>query len=222
MFGNSVHALKCRAIFLLVVCCCAVHADAQELPLLGQLPQLGPDWVLQKQGWFPEKQEAGKKPFYEGAWATFTNSKTGDIMSFAADRYANGTSRTLKGGGTEQSASEMFPGGLPRFMHNFKHDGPLDSGWDLVDEIRSSVITIQTGMRNAAGKYVKAKALQYSYVYESKAGSAPNRLAHGYVLDFGGTAIFIQHTSAHVITSDDAMGVAMSVLRNHPSSGLKQ
>ena len=84
------------------------------------------------------------------------------------------------------------------------------------------MITIQTGIRNAAGKYVKAHALQYSYVYESKTGSAPNRLAHGYVLDFGGTAIFIQHTSAHVITSDEVMGVAMSVLRNHPSSGLKQ
>ena len=215
-------SMKHRIIFLLSVCCYALHADAQELPLLGQLPQLGPDWVLQKQGWFPEKPEAGKKVSYEGAWATFTNSKTGDIMSFAADRYANGTSRTLKGGGTEQSASEMFPDGLPRFRHDFRRDGPFDSGWDLVDTIRSSVITIHTGMRNAAGKYVKAKALQYSYVYESRTGSAPNRLAHGYVLDFDGTAIFIQHTSAHAITSDEAMEVAMSVLRDHPSSGLKQ
>jgi hypothetical protein len=50
----------------------------------------------------------------------------------------------------------------------------------------------------------------------------PNRLAHGYVIDFAGTAIFIQHTSEHVITSDEAMGTALSVLRNHPSSGLKQ
>ena len=214
--------MKYRIIFLLSVCCHALHADAQELPLLGKLPQLGPDWVLQKQGWLPEKQEAGKKPYREDAWATFTNSKTGDIMSFAAERYANITSRALVGGAVEQSASEMFPDGLPRFRHNFKRDGPFDSGWDLVDVIRSSVITIQTGIRNAAGKYVKAHALQYSYVYESKAGTASNRLAHGYVLDFGGTAIFIQHTSAHVITSDEAMGVAMSVLRNHPSSGLKQ
>ena len=66
--------MKHRAIFLLVVCSCAIHVDAQELSLLGRLPQLGWDWLLQK-------QEAKKKGAYEYSWATFTNSKTGDRKS---------------------------------------------------------------------------------------------------------------------------------------------
>lgn len=52
--------------------------------------------------------------------------------------------------------------------------------------------------------------------------SARNLLGHGYVLAFGDTAIFVQHTSTRVITFEDAMNMAKCVLRNHPSSGLIQ
>ena len=200
--------MRYRSIFLLVVCCYSPHADAQELPLLGKLPQLGREWVLQKQGWFPEKQEAGKKADYEGAWATFTNSKTGDIMSFAADRYPN-TKRAVGNSPVRQAATDMFPGGLPTFMLNRHGD------WNI-SEIRGSVITLATG----GPKGVEVEALEYSLVYESREISTPNRLGHGYVLAFGDTVIFVQHTSTHVITSDDAVGTAISVLRIH--LGLKQ
>ena len=43
-----------------------------------------------------------------------------------------------------------------------------------------------------------------------------------YVLAFGDTVIFVQHTSTRVITFEDAMDMAKCVLRNHPSSGLIQ
>ena len=114
-----------------------------------------------------------------------------------------------------QAATDMFPGGLPRFMH----DHP--TGWIIADVIRFSVITLETGA-DATRKNVKAEALEYSYVYESEAHSATNRLAHGYVLAFGDTVVFVQHTSTHVITSDDAKSTALSLLRNHPSSRPKQ
>lgn len=203
--------MKTRKLLLLVVCYCAVHADAQELPLLGKLPQLGREWVLQKQGSFPQKQDTNKKVDYEGAWATFTNSKSGDIMSFAADRYPN-TKRAVGSSAQRQSACDMFPGGLPRFMLDKPPRG-------TVNEIRGSVITLGTGS-DAARKNVDVEALEYSLVYESEDPSAPNRLGHGYVLAFGDTVIFVQHTSTHAITSDDAVGMATSVLRIH--LGLKQ
>ncbi len=180
---------------------------AQELSLLGRLPQLGRDWSLQK-------QDAKKKGAYEYSWATFTNSKTGDRISFAADKYTN-ASRTVGSSPTHQAAIDMFPGGLPMFMDD-------RSSWGrIVDTIRFNVITLETGV-DATHQNVKAEALEYTYVYEHEARFAPNRLAHGYVLAFGDTCVFIQHTSTHVITSDDARSATLSVLRNLSSSRPRQ
>lgn len=199
--------MKYRTIFLLVICCFALHVGAQELPLLGRLPELGRDWLLLK-------QETKKEGTYEYSWASFTNSKNGDLFSFVADKWRN-TNRTVGSSPTRESTLSMSAGGLPRWMH----DRP--SGWSVADAIRFSVITLETG-RDGTLKNVKAEAFEYSYVYESEARSAPNRLAHGYVLAFGDTCVYVQHTSTHVITSEDARSWALFVLRNHPSSRPKQ
>ena len=148
--------MKYRVIFLLSVCCYALHADAQELPLLGKLPQLGREWVLQKQGCSPQKQETKKKGAYEWSWATFTNSKTDDIMSFAADRSPN-TKSAVGDAAVRQASIDMFPGGLPRFMLN----GP--AGWRVI-ELRGSVITLGTGRISNTQKNIDVEALEYSLV----------------------------------------------------------
>ena len=101
----------------------------------------------------------------------------------------------------------------------FMSDQP--NRWVIADTVRFSVVTVETGV-DASHENVKAEALEYTYVYEHEAHSAPNRLAHGYVLAFGDTCVFVQHTSTHVITSDDARSAALSVLRNHPFSRPKQ
>ena len=191
--------MKCPAFFPLVAFCFAIHADAQELSLLGHLPRLGRDWLLQEQG--TKKERA-----YEYSWASFTNSKTGALISFAADKYTN-ASRSVESSPVRQAAIDMFPGGLPRFMPD--HPGR----WVISDTIRFSVVTLETGA-DATSQNLKAQALEYSYVYESAARAFPNRLAHGYVLAFDDTCFFIQHTSVHVITSDDARGTALAMLRN--------
>jgi hypothetical protein len=204
MFGDF-RVTKLRATFLLLVCCYSIRVDAQELSLLGGLPQLGRDWLLQK-------QDTKSEGSYEYSWATFTNSKTGDLISFAAEKYGN-ANRAVGSDPVRQAATEMFPGGLPRFMQ----DRP--TGWIIADIVRFSVVMLETGV-DATRKNVKAEALEYSYVYKSEAHSAPNRLAHGYVLAFGATVVFVQHTSTRVITSDDAKSTVLSVLRDHPSSRL--
>jgi len=93
--------------------------------------------------------------------------------------------------------------------------------WRIADTVRFSVVSLETGV-DATHQNMKAEALEYSYVYEDEARSAPNRLAHGYVLAFGDACVFVQHTSTHVITSEDAKGMALSVLRSHPSNRPKQ
>jgi len=196
--------MKHRAILILIVCCAAIaHVNGQELSLLGQLPQLGRDWSLRQ-------RETKREGAYEYSWAIFTNSKTGDLISFAADKYTN-ADRKVRYDPVRQAATDMFPGGLPRFMKNGV------TGWALADVIRFSVVTLETGV-DATRKNVKAEALEYSYVYESDSHSEANRLAHGYVLAFGDTVVFVQHTSAHVITSEAAKSMAISLLRDHPSS----
>jgi hypothetical protein len=199
--------MKTRIIFLLVACCIAIQIEAQELSLVGHLPQLGRDWLLQK-------QETKKAGVYEYSWATFTNSKTGDIIAFAADKYTK-ANRTVGSDPVRQAAIDMFPGGLPRFMS----DRP--AGWTIADVIRFSVVTLETGV-DATGKNVKAEALEYTYVYESDARSAPRRMAHGSGIAFGDTVVFVQHTSTHIITSDEAKGTMLSVLRNLKSRQTKE
>lgn len=196
--------MKFRVIFFLLACGHAHHLNAQEFSLLGKLPELGREWVLQNHGSLPEKAAPVEKGAYESSWATFTNAKTGDIISFAADRYTN-IDRRVTDGSVHQSACDMFPGGLPRFMFRGM------PGWRVADTIRFSVITIG-----------QVEALEYSFVYESDSASAPNRLGHGYALAFGDTIIFVQHTSEHVITTEDANAMAVSLLHSHSERDLKQ
>ncbi len=96
------------ATFVLVIVCSAAVSHAQELPLFGRLPQPGRDWTLRDQG-------ADKDPRsgYEYAWAMFTNPKSGDILSFVADRYDNVVVRTVGDAAVRQASSDMFPGGYP-------------------------------------------------------------------------------------------------------------
>jgi hypothetical protein len=194
--------MKLSPIFFLLLCCLPHHVNAQEVPLLGKLPQLGPGWALQNKGTLPEGKNPKEKGSYEGSWATFTNTKNGDLISFAADRYT-GIDRNVWDFAVRQSACDMFPIGLPRFMN------AETSGWSITDTLRFGVIRIGT-----------AEALEYSFVYESDSDSAPNRLGHGYVLAFGDTVVFVQHTSALVITSADANSMAVSLLGSH-SSGME-
>jgi hypothetical protein len=172
--------------------------------LLGELPQLGRDWLLRQ-------QEATNRGGYEYSWATFTNSKTGDILSFAADRYTNGVVRTVRSAPSRQAAIDMFPAGLPLFMPKGKED---ISGWRIVDTLRFNTIALETGVLPGL-KNQKTEALEYSYVYENEDKKHSNLLAHGYVMAFGDTVVFVQQTSIHVIESTDVNSIALSLIRTH-------
>ena len=203
------------AFLLLIACCAAVpHASSQELPLFGQIPQPGREWTLREKG-------APQKGIYQYSWATFTNSKTGDILSFVADQWTN-VVRKVGDSPVQQAATDMFPGGYPR-GHMRTPTQPIEPSDWLIDEVlRFHVVTLQTGVEAGGRKKLKAEALEYSYVYELRTKALPNRLAHGYVVAFGATVIFIQHTSTNIIASYDVNSIALSLIQNHPSSRPKQ
>lgn len=193
--------------FLIVCFTAAPKASSQELPLLGGLPQPGREWTLRERGTDHDRS-------YEYAWATFTNAKTGDILSFVADRYPN-VVRKVGADAVRQAATDMFPGGYPRGFMRTPTQPTKPSDWMVIDVLRFNIVTLETGVE-AGLENRKAEALQYSFVYEDRAKGLPNRLAHGYVIAFGDTVVFIQHTSAHVIESTDANSIALSMIRNHP------
>ena len=88
------------------------------------------------------------------------------------------------------------------------------SGGSIVYTLRFNTITLETGVQ-AGLKNQKAEALEYSYVYENEDKKRPNLLAHGYVMAFGDTVVFVQHTSSRVIESTDVNSIALSLLRTH-------
>jgi hypothetical protein len=197
---------RISAILVFFVCYFALaQANGQEIPLIGKLRPLGRDWSL--------RQQATKlKGDYEYSWATFTNSKTGDILSFAADRYTNGIVRKVTSEPVRQAATDKFcQGGFPGSMP--MQTGDI-AGWRLAEAVRFHTITLETGV--AAGlKNSEAEALEYTYVYDNEQRKYPNRLAHGYAIAFGDTLVFVQHTSTHVIESSEVNGIASLIIRNH-------
>lgn len=186
----------------------AADIERQSFPMLGQLPSLGRDWSLREKG-------ATKERGYENSWVAYTNSKTGDLMSFAAVKYSNkehpdGIPTAVTRDPVREAAISMFPGGLPRFMLT-----KLDE-WCVVDTIRFNTVTLETGTQGEVKQNRKAEALEYTYVYEHQNQQKhPNRLAHGYGMVFGATAIFVQHTSSHIIESHDVNSIALYLVENH-------
>jgi hypothetical protein len=165
------------------------------------IPKPGAEWTPKGQRSLEEKGD-----HYQAAWATFVNASTGDILAFAMDRYA-GTNREVGGGAMQQSGNDMFPGGYPRFAR--KEFWP--TGWNIYF-VRSNVVTLGTGA--LPGKWNRDfKALEFTYIYEDEMRKSPNRMGHGYAIAFGDTVFYVQETSTHVITDEDAQSMAIELAR---------
>jgi hypothetical protein len=48
---------------------------------------------------------------------------------------------------------------------------------------------------------------------EGDYGENPNRMGHGYAIAFGDTVFYVQETSTHVITDEDAQSMAIELAR---------
>jgi hypothetical protein len=161
--------MKVRAaasLFLTAWLATGVLASGQELPMFGQLPKLNERWRVREQG----KDDASPIAL---SWIVLTNSQSGDMLSFAAQKIVGrkGFPKVNRGPWSD-TAADMFPGGHPAW------NKPLGQSF-AVHWIRNEVVELST-VDGATGKNIKEEALQYTLVYEDKTGT--NRLAHGYAL----------------------------------------
>jgi hypothetical protein len=68
-------------LFMLIAAVAAAHsARGEELVMFGSLPDPGKEWSVLKKG------SRADDSFYSFSWVVFTNSRTGDMLSFVADR----------------------------------------------------------------------------------------------------------------------------------------
>lgn len=189
--------MKARAaesLFLITWLATALLSRSQELPMFGQLPKLDKRWTLCDQG-------TNVTASYGLSWVVLTNSQSGDMLSFAAQRFGTNAFPSVNRAWSDMAA-DIFPGGYPAWSkppgQNFR-----------VYWIRNDVVELST-VDSATGKNIKEEALEYTLVFEDKTGT--NRLAHGYALALDELRVFIQHTSTKAITPDTAHEMASGLI----------
>jgi hypothetical protein len=172
----------------------AVHcAGGEVLPPFGQLPDSGKTWKLREQGKYGS-------PSFQWHWVILTNSETADVLSYAAHRLEPGESRELIH--LSDPAHEIFPAGDPTWTAAPR---PHLTGHPIRNRVTKLDLSDSTAKRD-----LSQEALEYSFVQEEERGT--NRLAHGYALVFDDVAVYIQHTSTKIITSEFAHDRAVSLL----------
>jgi hypothetical protein len=180
------------------------HSVAVELRGFGPLPSLGQMWKLRDQGIYGTAPQGW-------AWAVFTNSQSGDLMSFAVENCGTRSAPKVSLSGPWLStASEAFPNGNPMWVGNPGQG--LRGNW-----IRHNLIELTVG-DSRLKKNISHDAIEYSIVFEDdvpRTETGTNRLAHGYGLALGNLRVLVQHTSTRAITSEDAQSMVAQLLALH-------
>jgi len=175
--------------------------SALELPSFGPIPAIEKKWKLREQG----KSDAS---IFAWNWIVFTNSENGDVLSFAAHRFAPGERRELIY--LSDTAHESFVDGFPMWSRGESAAASMESV--SMESIRNRVVKLDL-MNSAARKDLSQEALEFSFVREVAHGT--NLMAHGYALVFEDGAVLVQHLSARPMASAFANGLAVSLLSSN-------
>ena len=184
-------------LFVAIGCLCLLpEVNAQNLPLFGELPNLGKQWKLRDHG--------DASPFH---WVVLTNAETSDLLSFASYklRLKSGVKQDLIY--LSDTAHEIFPGGHPVW--------PADSvqGFGFsISPIRNAVMKLEFWDRTSRRDQ---EALEYTFIRVQEQKNGTNQMAHGYAVVFDSVAVFVQHTSTKPITFDLANDTAIKLLEIH-------
>src|SRR6266478_1043306 len=83
------------------------HASSQEFAMFGRLPGLDKSWILDERG-------TNRTSYSVESWIIFTNSTSGDVLSFYEKRYGNKpVPKPVNQGPWTEMAISIFPGGYP-------------------------------------------------------------------------------------------------------------
>ena len=198
--------MKARAfgLFLLVAWFAAGDgAVAEDLPFFGKLPKLGENWKLQAQG----------KSGESWGWVVMTDSKSGDLLSFAAHRLGPEEKRQLTPGEhtgliyLSDTSREIFPNGI--WCETRKREKSKDGSNST---IRNRIEKLGLPV-SAARKNRDHEVLEYTFIIEEE-GSG-NRMVNGYAFVLGDLSVFVQHTSFKPITDYVAQDTAVALITLH-------
>ena len=167
---------------------------AQELTDFGKLLELGEDW---------SKKDDGRTRSGEYSWANFVNTQSGDVLSFVAWKTSG---QTVRHSPVRQASIETFT------SDGYAYVSTRSLGEPIADTIRNQIVQVDVA-NHAADQRFAVEAIRFSYVYEGDRD--PPSMAHGYAVAFGEIAVFVQHTSKHIITSELASNILYEVIWRH-------
>ena len=187
---KALHAL----IFLIGLLSQDAGAEDRELPIDRKLPKIGNEWSRRK--------DDGKKGDY--SWVNFESKhQVGEVLSFVAWKVP--PKAAVTDGFVMQASVETFwSDGNARFTGT-------KAGLPIKDMLRHQIVPIKIGTKEMKHEI---DTIEYTYVYEGDRETTV-RLAHGYCLVFGETALFVQHTSNNMIDSELAFEMAAGLLSRH-------
>jgi hypothetical protein len=166
------------------------RASGHELPMFGAVPKLSEEWRV--------RERETEVPRFNGtlrvSYLVLTNSKTGDFLSFCAEKLNDKPFAKANRVPWSDMASARFPGGYTTW-HQPKEYKPV------VYWLRNEIMDVSVVDTNRNTNY-KEQALEYTVIFEERSG--PSRLAHGYMIPMGEFRIQVQHTSTNVVTSEFA------------------
>jgi hypothetical protein len=177
------------ALIILLALSPTLPGRAEELAPFGELPKPGKDWAAHKSG------KDGP-----ASWTIWQNARTGDLLSFFARPRTAGEKNDLLS--FSDSACEVFCADGERPANDSKERYN-------VAPIRFKVVPL--GLVTGEKKHLSNEALEYTWVEEPENGGE-TRMANGYVMFFGDTCIFVQHTSKKPITAEFVQDVAVQLI----------
>lgn len=170
---------------------CVAQLWSYELPLLGKLSDLGKGWILYN-------TESISKGIRKEAWTVFTNSVSGDVLSFHETTYGKPYRQAIRGGPWTKMAISTFPGG---YSHHNKPAGLNITSveWGSTNQL----VTIANGI----------KAVSATTYWREEFGTL--YLAHSYAFALGDYIVFIQHTLKSIITPEFVKGITDMLIHNY-------
>lgn len=158
--------------------------------MFGPLPNPGKNWAVHEQG-----TNATPSLKFKSSWVVLTNSQNGDVLSFYEDKFSGIIpSRPTNQGPWAEMAISLFPGGYP--------------AWSKPASLR---IKSSEWGRNGLVDLPKGEvAVESSTIWEDESGA--KRLSHGFGLALGELRLYVQHTSATIITPELAQDMAHGLI----------
>lgn len=175
-------------LFLSAWLAAGLESRGQELPMFGQLPELAKSWIMHERG-------TDRRGPIAMSWLIFTNSNSGDVLSFYEHRIGNKpVLKPINQGPWAEMGISLFPGGYP--------------AWNKPPGLR---IKEASWARNGLVDLNKGEvAVESTTVWEEESGA--NRLAHGFALALGELRLYVQHTSTKIITPELAQSLAYGLI----------